>query len=159
MPAGAARERHAQRAREEARGKKALAAETAFQRGEATLRERDYQGALLLFGRAMEALPEEGEYHAHYGWSLHLCHPDNPVIMQEAIEHVKRGAKLARDREKPYLYLGRLYKAIGKANAAEKMFTRSVQIRPGCVEALRELRLMNMRRDKSKGIIGRLLRR
>jgi tetratricopeptide (TPR) repeat protein len=149
----------AQREREAARGKKALAAETAFQQGEAALRQRDYQGALLLFGRAMEQLSEEGEYHAHYGWCLHLCHPDNSVIMQEAIEHVKRGIKLARDREKPYLYLGRLYKAMGKPGAAEKMFTRSVQIRPDCVEALRELRLLNMRRDKQKGIIGRLLRR
>jgi hypothetical protein len=55
--------------------------------------------------------------------------------------------------------MGRLYKAIGRADVAEKMFTRAVQIHPECVEALRELRLINMRREKSKGLIGRLLRR
>ena len=41
------------------------------------MRQRDYESALLCFGRAMENFPEEGEYHAHYGWCLHLCHPDN----------------------------------------------------------------------------------
>jgi hypothetical protein len=39
------------------------------------------------------------------------------------------------------------------------MFARAVQLEPGCVEALRELRLINLRRHKSKGLIGRLLRR
>jgi len=146
-------------ARERAHGQRVLAAESAFQQAEIALRGRDYEGALVLFGRAVEQYPEDGEYHAHYGWCLHLCHPDNDSIAQEAIEHVMRGIKLARDREKPYLYLGRLYKVVGKVGSAEKMFTRAVQINPDCVEALRELRLMNLRREKSKGILTRLWRR
>jgi curved DNA-binding protein CbpA len=138
---------------------RALDAEVAFQKGEAKLRGRDYEGALAHFGEALQRGAEEGEYHAHYGWALYLCHPDDPSMLQEAIEHVRRGVKLARDREKPYLYLGRLYKAVGRPAAAEKMFTRAVQIRPDSVEGLRELRLINMRRGKGKGWIGRLLRR
>ena len=55
--------------------------------------------------------------------------------------------------------MGRLFRAIGKPGAAEKMFTRAVQIEPDCVEALRELRLINMRREKSRGFIRRMLRR
>jgi hypothetical protein len=39
------------------------------------------------------------------------------------------------------------------------MFTRAVRLQPNCVEALRELRLINMRRRKHKGFIGRILRR
>lgn len=139
--------------------KRVLKAESAFQRGEAALRVRDYESALACFGEAVQFYPEEGEYHAHYGWALHLCHPDNAAIAHEAMEHVQRGIKLARDREKPYLFLGRLCKAVGRLDAAERMFTRAVQVRPECVEALRELRLINMRRDKGKGLIGRLLGR
>ena len=115
--------------------------------------------ALRCFGKALENFPEEGEYHAHYGWALHLCNPDDAMMAEEAIEHCKRGIKLASDREKPYLLMGRLCKATGRAEAAERMFARAVQIQPGCVEALRELRLINMRRDKEKGLIRRLLRR
>ena len=140
-------------------GQRALAAEQHFLEGEAALRQRAYETALRLFGKALELYSEDGEYYAHYGWTLHLCYPDNAEMAEEAIEHVKRGIKLASDREKPYLLMGRLCKAIGRPGAAEKMFTRAVQIQPNCVEALRELRLINMRRRKEKGLIGRFLRR
>jgi Tfp pilus assembly protein PilF len=80
-------------------------------------------------------------------------------MVAEALEHVRRGLKTATHREKPFLFMGRLHKAMGQNEVAEKMFTRAVQIQPECVEALRELRLINMRREKQKGLIGRLLKR
>ncbi len=138
-------------------GRRALTAETEFQKGEALLADRDYEGALLCFGRAMQNFPSEGEYRSHYGWALYLCHPDNDVMLGEALEHCREGVKLAKDREKPYLLLGRLYKAMGKTVAAKKMFSRAVQIKPQCVEAMRELRIMNMRRGKDQAPgLGRL---
>ena len=140
-------------------GRRALQAETEFQRGEQLVLERNYESALACFGRAMENFPAEGEYRAHYGWCLYLCHPDNAVMLGEALEHCREGLKLAKDREKPYLLLGRLYKAMGKPGAAKKMFTRAVQIKPQCVEAMRELRIMDMRRGKEKGVLKRLFRR
>jgi len=140
-------------------GKRALDAEMQFQQGDAALRARDYDAALRCFGRALELYPDEGEYHAHYGWTLHLSHPSDPAMASEAIEHVQRALKLAPDREKPYLFMGRLCKAIGRADVAEKMFARALKIQPDCLDALRELRLINMRREKGKGLIGRLLRR
>ncbi len=143
----------------EAEGRRALKAETEFQRGEQLIALRDYQGALLCFGRAMENFPSEGEYHSHYGWCLHLCHPDNEVMLGEALEHCRDGVKLAKDREKPYLLLGRLYKVMGRTAAAKKMFTRAVEIRPQCVDAMRELRIMNMRRGKRKGVLKRFFGR
>ena len=112
-----------------------------------------------IVGKALEAYSGEGEYHAHYGWALYLSYPSDPSMVEEAMEHVRRGIKLASHREKPYLFLGRLYKATGRVGMAECMFTRAVQIQPECVEGLRELRLISMRRKKSKGLIGRLLRR
>jgi DnaJ-domain-containing protein 1 len=146
-------------AAERAAGRRALDAEIQFQEGDAALRARDYPTALRCFGRALEIYPEEGEYHAHYGWALHLSHPSNTAMVGEALEHVQRALKLAPDREKPYLFMGRLCKAIGRADAAEKMFARALKIQPDCLDALRELRLINMRREKGKSLIGRLLRR
>jgi CheY-like chemotaxis protein/tetratricopeptide (TPR) repeat protein len=140
-------------------GRRALDAEMQFQQGDAALRARDYDAALRCFGRALELYPEEGEYHAHYGWALHLRHPNDVAMAGEAMEHLQRAIKLAPDREKPYLFMGRLCKAIGRVEAAEKMFSRALKIQPECLDALRELRLINMRREKAKGLIGRLLRR
>jgi CheY-like chemotaxis protein/curved DNA-binding protein CbpA len=140
-------------------GRQVLDAELEFQNGESAMRQRDYGAALRHFGKALELYPEEGEYHAHYGWALHLSHPGSDAMLHEAIEHVRKGLKLASRSEKSYLFLGRLCKARGSERAAEKMFTRAVQIEPNCAEALSELRLMHMRREKKKGFVRRLLRR
>ena len=63
------------------------------------------------------------------------------------------------ERDAPHLFLGRLYKAAEREKIAEKMFARAVQLDPDCVEAIRELRLLNMRRERSKGLVRRILRR
>jgi CheY-like chemotaxis protein/curved DNA-binding protein CbpA len=149
-------QRDADRQRE---SEQALEAEVQFQEGLRLLAQRAYERALEVFGRALQLYPDAGEYHAHYGWALHLCHPNEPDIASEAIEHIRRGIKLAGQRETSYLFMGRLCKVVGRVELAEKMFARAVQLEPGCVEALRELRLINLRRHKSKGLIGRLLRR
>jgi CheY-like chemotaxis protein len=144
---------------ERQRTDRAFNAELECRKGEAALTARSYETALAHFGKALELYPDEGDHHAYYGYVLHLCHPGDAAIAAEAIEHVTRGIKLASHREKPYLFLGRLNKAVGLADQAEKMFLRAVQIEPKCLEAIRELRLIQMRREKSKGLIGRLFGR
>jgi tetratricopeptide (TPR) repeat protein len=145
--------------KERERSERAFQAEVRCRQGQEAMSSRSYETALAHFGKALELFPDEGDHHAYYGYALHLCHPGDPGMIAEAMEHVKRGLKLASHREKPYLYLGRLYKAVGQVEQAEKMFMRAVQIEPDCLEAIRELRLIQMRRDKSRGLIGRLLKR
>jgi DnaJ-domain-containing protein 1 len=139
--------------------KKAIRADSEFRRGEALLGARSYEESLVCFGRALELYPEEGDYYVHYGWALFLCHPDEIAIAEEAIEHIRRGLSVATHRDKAYLYMGRLYKALGRPDIAERLFVRAARIQPKCHEAMRELRLIQMRREKRKGLIGRLLRR
>jgi CheY-like chemotaxis protein/tetratricopeptide (TPR) repeat protein len=140
-------------------GQRALQAELEFQKGAVCLRKKSYQQAVDHFEEAVRAYPEEGEYHAYYGWALYLLDPDAPGRLKESLEHVLTGRKLAPGREKPYLFLGRLYMAANRGRIAERMFARAVQLDPDCVEALRELRLLNMRRERSKGLVRRILRR
>jgi CheY-like chemotaxis protein/tetratricopeptide (TPR) repeat protein len=140
-------------------GQRALRAELAFQKGEALLRARRYEEAHEQFAEAVETYPEEGEYLAYQGWAYYLVSPDEHGRISKAAKMVQQGRKLAPDREKPYLFLGRLFKAAGRPDTAERMFTRAIQLDPDQVEALRELRLMNMRRQKSRGIVKRILRR
>ncbi|MFQ5418120.1 MAG: tetratricopeptide repeat protein, partial [Myxococcota bacterium] len=152
------RRRDERAAQKEEAGRRALEAAGYFQRGEALMKTRAYEEALVCFGRALELDPEEGDYAAHYGWALHLCHPSDISILGESVEHVRSSLKLASHSDRAYLYMGRLFRVMGKPAGAEKMFTRAVQIQPNCVEALRELRLINMRRERSRGFIKRLLR-
>jgi curved DNA-binding protein CbpA len=140
-------------------GQRALRAELEFQKGQGCLQRKDYSVAVQHFERAMRTYPEEGEYQAHFGWAFYLAGPDEPGRLREAIEHVLAGRKLAPDREKPYLFLGWLYKASGRVQIAERMFHRALQLDPDCVEAIRELRLIDMRRQRSRGLVRRILRR
>jgi CheY-like chemotaxis protein len=140
-------------------GQRALRAELAFQKGEALLRARRFEEAHAQFAEAVETYPEEGEYLAYQGWAFYLVSPDEHGRISKAVKMVQQGRKLAPDREKPYLFLGRLFKAADRPDTAERMFTRAIQLDPDQVEALRELRLMNMRREKSRGIVKRILRR
>ncbi len=136
---------------------RALAAEQEFQAGESRLRVYDWAGALAHFERASELYPDEGEYLAFCGWAYYLTHGHDEEVFRKAFSLVKRGAKLAPERDKPYLFLGRLAQAAGRLDLAEKMFVTAVEKRPDCTEALRELRLLSMRKPK-KSIVGRLLR-
>jgi CheY-like chemotaxis protein/tetratricopeptide (TPR) repeat protein len=138
---------------------RAVHAEREFTRGEALLRARRPAEALLAFRNAVETYPEECDYHVYLGWAHYQVAPDAPGRIDEAVAHVMRGRKLAPDRRTPYLFLARLCQAAGQIENAEKMYARAIQIDPDCVEAQRELRLVRMRQDKARGIVGRILRR
>ncbi len=142
-------------------GHQALRAELSYQRGRRALRARRWELALQEFGDAVKAYPEEGEYHAYFGWALHLAHADDPERLREAKRHALHGKKLAPDRSAPLLVLGRLCKAQGKTELAERLFTRAVELDPDCTEALQELRLIALRKRKnrSRNLVRRILRR
>jgi cytochrome c-type biogenesis protein CcmH/NrfG len=91
--------------------------------------------------------------------ALHLASPGDPGVMKRAYGHVQKGWKLAPDRAKPYLLLGRLALVEERPDVASKMFSRAIRLDPDCLEALRELRLINMPREKSKSLVRRILRR
>jgi CheY-like chemotaxis protein len=146
-------------AEEMAEGQRAVRAEIEFQKGEAALRARRPEAALAHFQSAAETYPDEGEYHAALGYALHLTKPADATTRKKAYAHIQKGRKLAPDRAKPYLYLGRLALVEERAEVAERMFAQAVQLDPDCLDALRELRLINMRREKSKTIVQRILRR
>jgi CheY-like chemotaxis protein/Flp pilus assembly protein TadD len=146
-------------AEEMAEGQRAVRAELEFQKGEAALRARRPEVALAHFQNAVDTYPDEGEYHASLGYALHLSKPGDPTTRKKAYAHIQKGRKLAPDRAKPYLYLGRMALFEERAEVAERMFAEAVQCDPDCLDALRELRLINMRRQKSKTIVQRILRR
>jgi tetratricopeptide (TPR) repeat protein len=139
--------------------RRAVAAEREYVKGEAALRERSYARAFEAFRKAVELYPGEGEYLANLAWARFLSAPDDATARSEAVRGLKRAAKLAPDSEKPYLLLGQLYKATGEAESSERMFMRALQQKSDCVEALRELRLINLRREKQRGLVRKFLRR
>jgi tetratricopeptide (TPR) repeat protein len=140
-------------------GERALRAELAFQKGCAALKRKAHETARDHFREAVGLYPEEGEYHAYFGFAHWLADPQGLGRVEEARQLILKGRKLAPGSDKPYLFLGRLYKAEGKDPLAERMFQKVVELDPDCVDAIRELRLIDMRRQRSKTLVQRILRR
>ncbi len=157
-----ARARTARRREEEREldeGHKALRAERAFQQGQRALKGRRFGDAMKHFAEAVESYPEEGEYHAYYGWAEYLSAPEDDAARRRAKKRALLSKKLAPQRAAPFLILGRLCKVEDKVDTAERMFTRAVELDPECSEALQELRLIALRKQRSRGVLGRILKR
>ena len=60
----------------------------------------------------------------------------------------RRRSRSRRSRPRRFYYLGQIRKACGDQAEAEKMFRKTIELRPDHVEAKRELRLIQMRRAK-----------
>ena len=138
---------------------RALEAERWFRKGSGLLDGRRYSEAAEAFGMASHLDPGEGEYLAHLGFALYLSNPGEEVVRKEAMEHIANGIKRSPDRELPYVFLARLLRAKGETETARKVLRRALRIRPGCIPAQRELRLLEMRSRKGLGVLKRLFGR
>jgi CheY-like chemotaxis protein/tetratricopeptide (TPR) repeat protein len=138
---------------------RSLEAENWFQKGDGFLKTKRYSKAVEAFGMAAHLDPEEGEYVSHLGYALYLSNPDNELVQREALEHVAKGIKLSPDREKPLIFLGRIFRATGDMESARKMFQRALKVSPDCHAALQEIRVLKLRESKGKGLLGRFLKK
>jgi DNA-binding response OmpR family regulator/tetratricopeptide (TPR) repeat protein len=137
---------------------KILSAEGLFQKGEIALRKREYVKAKELFEDAANLCPEEGEFHAYLGWAMFQSDPKNEEAVRKSRDQLNQAISLNPKVDKAYLFLGYIYKAMNYREMAEHEFEKAIQCNPDCTEALRELRLISMRR-KSKKKSGGILRR
>jgi len=133
-----------------------LDAESWFRTGNGYVHAKNYEPAVEAYGMAAHLDPKEGEYFAHLGYAQFLRAPKDPLVLKEALENIAKGIKLSPGREKPYVYLGKIFRANGAVDRARKMFENAVRIKPGCDEALEELGVMDQGKSKSGKLIGRL---
>lgn len=137
-----------------------IEAETAFQQGRALLKIRQFKAAAAKLKISIELSPEEPEYLTSYAWAVYKSAPENAGVQSQALEILLASRELNPGLEATHLYLGYVYQAQGKERQAEKSFEMAVQANPDCTEALRELRLINLRREQpesSKGLFKKFL--
>lgn len=132
-----------------------------YRQGEKQIEEQDWPAALRSFQRAAELRPQIGQYHACVGWAMYLVYGAEPENVRAAIGHAKKGMQLAPKHFHPPLILGRLYQCTNRLDLALKAFRRAVQLNPQSIEAVRELRIMQMseKQEGDSGLLSRLLRR
>jgi DNA-binding response OmpR family regulator/tetratricopeptide (TPR) repeat protein len=141
-----------------------IEAESCYQEGRALLKIRRFAAAAKHLKRSLELSPEEPEYMTSYAWALFKSDPDKNAIQQQALEVLLASRELNPGLDQTHLFLGHVYQAQNKERQAEKSFEMAVQANPNCTEALRELRLINLRREQSsapqsQGLFKKFLRK
>lgn len=137
-----------------------LEAETAFQKGMGFLRMREYSAAQKAFTEALERNPNEGEYLMYQAWAAYKSANKSAEVIMNSRSNLIRAAELNPRLSMAHLYLGYICKDEGNHHEARRRFERAIQCNPNCTEALRELRLIKMRKEKTrsnnKGIFGKI---
>jgi len=126
-----------------------IEAETAYQRGRALLKVRRYKDSVEYLKQAVEMSPNEPEYLTYCAWAVYKTDPTQVDSQKRALEILVTSRELNPRMEQTHLYLGHVYRSLKKDRHSEKSFELAVQINPRCTEALRELRLINLRKEQS----------
>ncbi|MDX2494506.1 MAG: DnaJ domain-containing protein, partial [Desulfuromusa sp.] len=139
-----------------------IEAETSYQEGRALLKVRRFSAAAKSLQRAIELSPGESEYMTFFAWALFKSAPEKLDIQNQALEVLLASRETNPGFDLTHLYLAQVYQSLGKERQAEKSFEMAVQANPDCTEALRELRLINLRREQepqSKGLFKKFMKK
>ncbi|MCX7943988.1 MAG: response regulator [Deltaproteobacteria bacterium] len=127
-----------------------LAAEGKFQAGEEFLKKRLFGKAAESFKEALDLYPDEAEYFAYYGWALYQSEPENQEVLKKARDAIATAITKNPKLDKAYLFMGYIYKGINRDDLAERQFEKAIQCNPDCTDALRELKLLDLKKRELK---------
>ena len=133
---------------DQAKAIKILEAEDHFRLGEMALRRSQFRVALEAFRLALEGNPEESEHHAMYAWAMWMNAPDKDGALAPVKQVFARALELNPRCVPAYFYLGHIYNYQQDYERALAQFQRAFALRPNYVDAEREIRLLEMRRQK-----------
>lgn len=139
-----------------------LLAEMEFKKGQNLLRFGNFDGAAICFQKAVEMNPDEAEFWAYLGWAIYNRPIKSAADSAKAKEHVKKSLLMNHRIAIAYYFLGFMYRVEGDAESAVKEFNNALRYKPDLPEALREIRLINMREtrhEEKKGGMFRFLRK
>lgn len=120
------------------------------QKAEFLLRRRDFEGAAALVRAALELAPDESDLLVTLGYCLFNL-PGSEHKSAEILSYFERALAITPQHDKAHHYAGLVYVRLGKDNDALKHFTEAATINPKNLEAVREVRLAQMRRDGKGG--------
>jgi tetratricopeptide (TPR) repeat protein len=130
-----------------------LQAATDQRKAEVLMKRRNYEAAAALLREVIELNPEDAHAHATYAWALYHLPPD-PARDREMIEAIDRAISLAENNDRAHYYRGMIYRRVGREAAALAAFQRAATLNPHNIEAVREVRLANMRGQLASGAPG-----
>lgn len=129
-----------------------LDAATEFQKAEVFLKRNDTAQAFELAKKAHALDPEQADYLAMVTW-LDAQKPEwiGREKTLEKIAVLDRCIKMNANSERAYFWRGMLYKRIDETMKAMKDFKKAAELNPRNLDAMREVRLHNIRGGSARG--------
>lgn len=134
-------------------------AEIQFQKGMVYYKSHDFVNAEECFKWAVKLNPNEAEYNGWLGWVLYKKQPGDSVVRKKAEAAINHALEMNPKWDQGYLFLAYLARAEKNEEKAENYFHKALECNPNNQEALREVRLINMRKKKSEGLFKRIFKK
>jgi tetratricopeptide (TPR) repeat protein len=125
---------------------KVVEATSDFKKAELYFKQNDFVRAEELCRRALAGDATQPDYHAMLAWLISLK-PENqaPEKAVVSIRMLDKALSMSGQCELAFYWRGMLYKRLGKVEAAYRDFHEAVELNPNNIDAVREMRLHNMR--------------
>jgi len=120
-----------------------LEASSAYQRAEILMKKRDLVGALAQARAAYEGDTEQADYVALYAW---LESTQRTSGYEDLVKLLDHAVQLEPMNVRALWYRGQLLKKMGKIMPSVRDFKAIMELKPNHTDALRELRVYDMRR-------------
>ncbi len=132
-----------------------LEAEALFQQGRLMLNRRQWDAAADLLRQALDLNPDEGEYVLSLGVArMRQAAGGRTGALEDAEALFRRARELLPDEADPCYHLGRVRAQMGDPAGAVALYRAAVNRDPHHVDALRELRLLEMRGSGRKKVLA-----
>jgi DnaJ-class molecular chaperone with C-terminal Zn finger domain len=129
---------------------KILESEMLFSRAETMTKASKFQAAVELLDQAIKLNPEEGEFLVYQGYASFFANPQAGSRHKDScLQMISQGMKMRHDSlANGYYFTGLIYKVSRDEETSRDMFQKALSLDHNHTEAMRELRLLEMRKEK-----------
>ncbi len=126
-----------------------LEATVEHQKAEIMFKRREYAAALVHIENAIELNPEEADYHAFRSWTLFSSSAeDDEAATEIMLKAADEAVRLNAGSDRTHYYRGLILRRAGRDPEAIGAFRKAAEINPRNTDAVREVRLADMREKK-----------
>lgn len=134
-------------------------AEIQFQKGMVYYKSQDYINAEECFKWAVKLNPNEAEYNGWLGWVQYKKQPNDSELRKKTAKAIEHALQINPKWDQGYIFLAYLARAEKDESKVEEYFRKTLECNPNNQDALREIRVIEMRKRKSEGIFKKLFKK
>ncbi len=126
-----------------------------FQKVEVLARRREWDEALRLLEAILAVAPNDADHHAMKAWILfHQRGTDDPSTVREILAESGKALELGEKCERAHMTRGVILKRLGRNAEALEHFQQVARLNPRNIDAVREVRLSNIRGKRTREAVG-----